>query len=137
MDYIGETMSMHMIFLDIDTKKSRLLRGLPEDEKLNLIIWEIKRLQRLYNLGVALVYKTKNGYHIRFPQAYVPLHIRNAILESCLLIDRGYLWWCKKLRDCTLRISEKPVLKKIARGRYKAYIDDSSPKLLMVIQDEE
>ena len=130
-------MSMHMIFIDVDVKKNRIFWGLREDEKLDLVVSEVKRLQRLYKLGNALIYKTKNGYHIRFPQAYVPLHIRNAILESCLIIDKGYLWWCKKLRDCTLRTSEKPVLKKVARGRYKSYIDDSSPKLLMVIQDEE
>ena len=122
--------------LDID-KYKKPLSDLTDREAYEYLLFEVKRLQKLYHLGKALIYETDRGYLIHYPFSRLTQAERNAILYSTLIADKGWIYWTKKIGVGTIRITEKPIVKINKKGRkLYTYKGGNKPRLIKVVENE-
>jgi len=91
-------MVKHMLFLDYD------------NVDLEDVVTEVKILQtRFPMLGMAHVFETDHGYHVRFSKARLSEEERNMILElGTRFVHKGYIYFTELVTG-TLRVSSKHV----------------------------
>lgn len=109
----------YMLFLDYDLQDRRSgnwgwLFYLPKwwvdfrfSDFLELILMDVKRLQRMFRLGKAVVYRSsQNGVHVYFPDA----RLTKEQVEAILLESKchwGFKQFSVRVGDQTLRVSGK------------------------------
>jgi len=108
-----------MVFLDYDVSveadrfpdvlfkvKRHWMYWKPSDF-LELILMDVKRLQNMFNLGRALVYRSsEKGFHVVFPDARLRLDQALAVALTSLC-SRRYVEFSVIAGDQTLRVSRK------------------------------
>lgn len=100
---------MNRLFLDYDSNRSWFTRTGPMwDNLLELIRMEAKRLGAMYPLGgVAVIMRSDDGWHLKFPHARLTQEQEQSIMWSSLS-HFGHLWFSCAVGDTTLRVSPKP-----------------------------
>jgi len=110
----------HRLFIDVDSGDGWLWRlGDPLwDDLLELVEMEARRLMNLYGLGgVAVILRTDDGWHIRFPFARLSKEEELALMWASRG-HYGHKWFSREVGDTTLRVSEKPGI----RGSHPPYV---------------
>jgi len=97
------------VFLDYDSGRSWFTRTGPMwDDLLELVRMEARRLSQLYPLGdIAVIMRSDNGYHLRFPRAHLTREQEESIMWSSLS-HFGHVRFSCAVGDTTLRVSSKP-----------------------------
>jgi hypothetical protein len=97
------------LFLDYDSGEGWLWRTDPLwDNSLELVRVEAKRLSSMYPLGdLAVIMRSDNGYHLRFPHAHLTKEEEESVMWSSLS-HYGHKWFSSLMKDTTLRVSVKP-----------------------------
>jgi hypothetical protein len=112
-------MSDRMVFLDYDIsvradrfpdtlfKVKRHWIDWKPSEFLELILMDVRRLQTMFKLGRALVYRSSDkGFHVIFPDARLTLEQALAVALTSLC-SRRYVEYSMIAGDQTLRVSRK------------------------------
>ena len=109
------------VFLDYDSGRSWLLRTWLRltdplclrtdplwDNSLEIVRIEARRLASMYPLGdTAVIMRSDNGYHLRFPGAKLSRDEEETVMWSSLS-HFGHKWFSCLMRDTCLRVSSKP-----------------------------
>ena len=108
-----------MLFLDYD------------NVDLEDVVVEVKMLQSLYpRLGVAHIYESEHGYHVRFTKARLSEKERNILLDLCAKhVHRGYIYFTELVTG-TLRVSKKYGIKRSIKPFYKFSIVNGEKRFL-------
>lgn len=98
------------VFLDYDSNSSWFTRTGPMwDDLLELVRMEARRLSQLYPLGdIAVIMRSDNGWHLRFPRAHLTREQEESVMWSSLS-HFGHVRFSCALEDSCLRVSRKPV----------------------------
>jgi len=125
-------MERFCLFIDYDLD-SFLLRGLSPSEALDLVLCYVKSLQNVFKLGRAVIYRSDNGFHVRFP--FARLSEKEVVfLTQYAKAESGYLYWTKvkEGRQC-LRISRKRIVKMFGNKRLGRRVEGSKPELIAIV----
>ena len=84
--------------------------------------------------GRIVLWRTDGGYHLVAPYARLTQEQQELATILSYAADSGYKWWTIHHGRATLRISDKPAVKKIG-DKYVGRINlGSKPRLLEVIE---
>jgi len=97
------------LFLDVDSGVGFLWRLPPLwDDLLDLVRMEAIRLSQMYPLGdIAVIMRSDNGWHIRYPHAHLTKEEEESIMWTSMT-HFGHKWFSSLIHDSCLRASPKP-----------------------------
>lgn len=102
---------LHRLFIDADEQGWFLRSDNPLWTDCEMVRIEAKRLMGLFpKLGdTALIFRTDNGWHLRFNQSRLTWAEMVAALCESKIEHHGHRLFSMLLEDDTLRVSKKPV----------------------------
>ena len=108
-------MKNRILFLDYDLNKPPFC-FMNVEEARELIYMDVLRLKRMFKLGKAIIKRSLNGFHVKFPFDFLNVDEVNAILLESLC-DKGYKYYSiEKGKQC-LRISDKKIVVESNKGK--------------------
>jgi len=109
-------------------------------ELLELVQIDAKRIMHLLGprIGNAVVKRSVNGFHLKFPFAQITEEEVAWLMESSP-VDTGYRYWVHERGSSTLRIGPKTILKEVGTGPRRRLVGrrrvEDTPFVVEVIEN--
>ena len=103
------------------------LYGHPEVESMNelleLVQIDARRIMHLLGqrIGKAVIKRSINGFHLKFPFAHITEEEVAWLMESSP-IDTGFRYWTRERGSSTLRIGPKTIMKEVGTGPHRRIV---------------
>ena len=103
------------------------LYGHPEvrdmGELLELVQIDARRIMHLLGprTGKAVIKRSINGFHLKFPFAQITEQEVDWLMESSP-IDTGFRYWTRERGSSTLRIGPKTIMKEVGTGPHRRIV---------------
>ncbi len=120
------------------------LYGHPEvrdmGELLELVQIDAKRIIHLLGprIGNAVIKRSINGYHLKFPFAQITKQEVAWLMEGSP-VDTGYAWWVRERGSSTLRIGPKTIMKEVGTGPHRRFVGrrrvEDTPIVVEIIEN--
>lgn len=123
---------------DFDLYGNPHLRSM--DQLLEIVQIDAKRIIHLLGprIGKAVIKRSINGYHLKFPFARITEEEVAWLMEGSP-VDTGYAWWVRERGSSTLRIGHKTIVREVGTGPLRRFVGrrrvEDTPFVVEVIEN--
>ena len=109
-------------------------------ELLELVQIDARRIMHLLGprIGKAVIKRSTNGFHLKFPFARITGEEVAWLMESSPL-DTGFRYWCMERGSSTLRIGPKTIMKEVGTGPHRRIVGryrvEDTPFIVEIIEN--